>query len=158
MMAERLPERVIVEALDGHGRVQWRERVALSDGRRAFTIGRSIDADVTLDDPYAAALHASVEIAQDGRMLANDLGSVNGLIVRGKRWSNACGVELPDNTLQIGRTLLRVRSGQAALAPEKPYHPLALSSALGPAAMAALATVVSVLEVVYTSWLGAPRD
>jgi hypothetical protein len=155
---ERVPERVIVEALDSHGRVQWRERVALSDERRTFTIGRSVHADVTLDDPYAAALHASVEIAQDGRVLANDLGSVNGLIVRGRRWSNACGVELPDNTLQIGRTLLRVRSGQEPLAPERPYRPLALSPVVGPASIAALAAAVSVLELVYTSWLGAPRD
>ena len=151
-------ERVVVEALDGHGRVQWRERVVLKEGLRAFTIGRSLHADVTLDDPYAAAMHASLEITQDGRLLASDLGSVNGLIVCGKHLANACGVELPDNTLRIGRTVLRVRTGLESLAPERPYQPLMSSLLRGPAGIATVAAAASVLQLVYMSWLGAPRD
>src|SRR5262245_8102032 len=114
-------ERVVVEGLDGQGRVQWRERLMLNGSRRTFTIGRSIDADVTLDDPHAAALHASVEITQDGRVLASDLDSLNGLVISGKRYREARGVELPDNTLQIGQTQLRVRTAHERLQPERPY-------------------------------------
>jgi hypothetical protein len=151
-------EPVVVEALDGHGRVQWRERVALKEGSRAFTIGRSLHADVTLDDPYAAVMHACVEITQDGRLLASDLGSVNGLIVCGKRLPKACGVELPDDTLRIGRTVLWVRTGLESLAPERPYQPLMSSLLRGPGGIATLAAAASVLQLVYMSWLGAPRD
>lgn len=151
-------ERVVVEALDGHGRIQWRERVALNSERRTFTIGRSPEADVTLDDPYAAALHASVEVTPDGRLLASDLGSVNGLVVSGKRCGNACGLALPDNTLQVGRTRLRVRTGHEPLAPEKPYRLLASSPVRGPAWIAAIGAVASGLQVLYMNWLGAPRD
>jgi hypothetical protein len=150
-------ERIVVEGLDSHGHVQWRERVVLDDGRRTFTIGRSAHADVPLDDPYAAALHASVEVMPDGRLLASDLGSVNGLIVGGKRCGNAGALELPDNTLQIGRTRLRVRTGQERLAPERPYR-LSSASVRGPAWIAAIAALVSVLQLAYASWLGAPRD
>ena len=151
-------ERVVVEALDGHGRTQWRERVALNSERRTFTIGRSPEADVTLDDPHAAALHASVEVTADGRLLASDLGSVNGLIVGGKHCSNACGLALPDNTLQVGRTRLRVRTGHEPLAPEKPYRLLASSPVHGSAWIAAAGALASGLQLLYMNWLGAPRD
>jgi hypothetical protein len=150
--------RVVVEALDGYGRVQWRERLALEEGRRSFTIGRSVDADVTLDDPHAAPLHAAVEITDDGRVLASDLGSVNGLIVCGKRWCNTRGLELADNTLQIGRTRLRVRTAHERLGPERPDR-LALSPlARAPGWIAAAAGVACASQVVYATWLSAPRD
>lgn len=151
-------ERILVEAVDSHGRIQWRERVVLDGGRRTFTIGRSPEADVTLDDPYAAALHVSLEVAPDGQLLASDLGSVNGLVVGGKRWGNACGVALSDNMLQVGRTRLRVRTAHEALAPEKPYGLLRSSSLRGPLWIAAVAALVSMLQLVYANWLGAPRN
>jgi hypothetical protein len=150
--------RVVVEALDGYGRVQWRERLALGEGRRSFTIGRSVDADVTLDDPHAAALHASVEITDDGRVLASDLGSVNGLIVCGKRWSNTRGLELSDNTLQIGRTRLRVRTAHERLGPERPYPSAVSPLARAPGWIAAVAGAACASQAVYITWLSAPRD
>jgi hypothetical protein len=113
---------------------------------------------VTLDDPHAAPLHVSVEIADDGRLLATDLGSLNGLVVCGKQWRNARSLELPDNTLQVGRTHLRVRTAHERLQPERPYQLPASSSGRGPAWIAALATLASGLQLVYASWLGAPRD
>lgn len=151
-------ERVVVEGLDDHGRVQWRERLTLGEGRRAFTIGRSVEADVTLDDPHAAALHASVEITDDGRLLASDLGSLNGLIVCGKRWCNTRGLELADNMLQIGRTRLRVRTAHERPEPERPYSFAASPLARGPGWMAAIAGLACALQLVYTTWLSAPRD
>jgi pSer/pThr/pTyr-binding forkhead associated (FHA) protein len=151
-------EIIAVEHLDGHGRVLARERFALSGGRRTLTIGRSIDADVTLDDPHVAAMHASLEITPDGRILASDLGSVNGLIVSGRRLCNVSGLELADNVLQIGRTRLRVRTARERLEPERPY-PLPASSLLrDPAWIAGIGALAVGLQLVYGSWLGAPRD
>jgi hypothetical protein len=151
-------ERVVVEGLDGNGRAQWRERLALGAGRRTFTIGRSVDADVTLDDPHAAALHAFVEITEDGRLLASDLGSVNGLIVGGKRWCNAKGLQLADGTLQIGGTQLRVRTGREPLEPERPYRLQTSPLARAPGLIATLAALASALQLTYGVWLGAPHD
>jgi hypothetical protein len=161
-VAEREPDgagdRVVVEALDNHGRVQWREWVVLGAGCRAFTIGRSLEADVMLDDPYAAVLHVSIEVKPDGRLLAADLGSVNGIVVRGRRVGGSAAIELPDSTLQVGRTHLRVRTGREPLAPEKPDEPPVSALVRRPAEIAAFAAVVSILQVIYASWLGAPRD
>jgi FHA domain-containing protein len=151
-------ERLVVEGLDDHGQVQWRERVLLDGSRRAFTIGRSPEADVTLDDPHAAALHASIEITPDGRLLASDLGSLNGLIVCGKQCREVRGLELPDNRLQIGRTRLRVRTAHERLEPERPYASPTSPLARAPAWIAGLAALASAMQLIYASWLGAPRD
>jgi FHA domain-containing protein len=151
-------EIVVIERLDSHARVQSRDRIALSDGRRTFTIGRSIRADVTLDDPHAAVMHACVEITPDGRILASDLGSVNGLVVGGKRLRNASGLALADGTLQVGRTRLRVRTEQECLEPEKPDQLRPLSLLDGPAWIAGTGALVAGLQLAYGSWLGAPRD
>ena len=150
--------RVVVEGLDGHGRVQWRERLALNETRRTFTIGRSIDADVTLDDPFAAEMHASLEVTPDGRIFANDLGSVNGLIICGKSLRGACDFEVPGNVLQIGRTRLRVRTAAERLEPERPYQLRPSSLLRDPVWIAAIAAVIGVLQLGYSSWLTAPRD
>ncbi len=154
-------ETVLIEILGGHGRVQMRERVTLDGGQRTFTIGRSVQADVTLDDAHAAALHASVEITPDGRIRVSDLGSLNGIVVAGKRHRGAGGaqaVELTDGILQIGRTRLRIRSAHEALAPEKP-DPLRPASIMrDPAWIAGAGALVGGMQLAYTSWLGAPRD
>jgi len=150
--------RVVVEGLDGHGRVQWRERLALNETRRTFTIGRSIDADVTLDDPFAAEVHASLEVTPDGRIFANDLGSVNGLIICGKSLRGACDFEVPGNVLQIGRTRLRVRTAAERLEPERPYQLRPSSLLRDPVWIAAIGAVIGGLQLGYSSWLTAPRD
>jgi hypothetical protein len=151
-------ETILIESVDGHGRVAWRERFKLTESWRKLTIGRSIYADVTLDDPYAAALHASIEVTPDGRVLASDLGSANGLIVGGKRCRDARDLELADNMLQVGRTRLRVRTAHEVLMPERP-DPLRPSSILNePMWVAGIAAVALTLQLIYTSWLGAPRD
>jgi hypothetical protein len=151
-------ETLLVEGLDGRGRAQWCQRFTLGEGRRTLTIGRSIHADVTLDDPYAAALHASLEIGPDGEILANDLGSMNGLIVRGKRYRNAGVVTLADNILQVGRTRLRIRTGQELLEPERPDDLRPASLLRHPAWLAGFAALAGSAQLIYAKWLTAPRD
>jgi hypothetical protein len=151
-------ETILVESLDSRGRVQWRERFALDAARRTLTVGRSIHADVTVDDPYAAPLHASLEIAPDGRVLANDLGSVNGLVVCGKRYRNAGAVALADHVLQVGRTRLRIRTGQELLEPERPDDLRPTSLLRHPGWLAGAAALAGVAQLIYAKWLVAPRD
>jgi hypothetical protein len=159
-----LPEFVLVDWLDDQGRVRLRQRFALTEGRRTFIIGRSIDADVTVDDDYAAPLHASVEITVDGRLLARDLGSINGIVVAGKRHQaraagGISGVPLDDGMLQIGRSRLRLRTSHASLAPELPDKPQRARALLDhPGRLAAMGAVAVAAQSTYNAWLDAPRD
>jgi FHA domain len=152
---------VLVEILGGHGRVQSRERLMLAPDTRAFTIGRGVQADVTLDDAHAAALHASVEITPDGKILVTDLGTVNGIVVDGKRYhggGKAAGLDVPGGLLEIGRTRLRIRTAHETLAPEKPDPSRPASTLRDPAWIAGFGALAGGLQLAYTGWLGAPRD
>ncbi len=80
-------------------------RVKLRGG--GHTIGRSDDADVTIDDPYASEFHARVGY-QDDKVLVQDLGSTNGTYVNGRRVGAPVSVAKGD-TVQIGKTILEVR-------------------------------------------------
>lgn len=154
-------ETALVEILGGHGRVLSRERVALAADTRSFTIGRSVQADITLDDAHAAALHASVDIGLDGKILVTDLGTINGVVVGGKRHQGdgkATGLEVPGGLLQIGHTQLRIRSGLETLAAEKPDLSRPASTLRDPAWIAGFGALACGLQLAYSGWLGAPRD
>ena len=155
-METMTPSTVIVEVLDHHGRVQQRERIRVTAERRRFTAGRSAAADVMLDDAYAAPLHAAFEITSDGRILVDDLDSRNGLVVEGRRQHRVKALALSKGVVQVGRSTLRVRLAQDALAPEKPDHAGHSDGSMARVAIAALLLCVSF--VIYFSWLGAPRD
>lgn len=152
------PAVALIEALDSHGKVQWRERLALEGEKRRFTVGRALDADVTLDDPFAAALHAAIEIEPDGRVFVTDLDSVNGVVLAGKRHHGAGRIEAADGLLQIGRTRLRIRSSYAQLAPEQPDQWRPASVLRDPVRMAGIAALAGAAQLIYSTWLGAPRD
>ena len=153
-----IDESILVEVLDSHGRVQSHERLALHDGKRSFTLGRAVHADVTLNDAHTAPLHASVEITPEGKILVSDLNSVNGIVVSGKRYRNAQSLEMADGMLQLGRTRLRVRTARENLAPEKPdqLHPASILR--DPAWIAGIGALAGVAQLVYSTWLGVPRD
>jgi len=149
---------VLIETLDSHGRVQMRERVALGDDQRTFTLGRAVGADVTLDDPHVAALHASVEVTAEGKLLVTDLDSVNGVVIAGKRQRGIKNIEIPDGLLHIGRTRLRLRTAHETLAPEVPDQLRPASILRDPAWLAGIGVVAGAAQLFYTAWLGAPRD
>ena len=71
------------------------------------TVGRSQDADVIINDPYASDFQARVS-AQDGQTRVEDLGSTNGTYVNGRRITAPTGLVKGD-TVQIGKTMLEVR-------------------------------------------------
>jgi len=152
------PEIVVVETLGSHGRVQTRDRVPLTADKRHVTIGRGPQADVVLDDPYAAALHVAVEVTPEGAVLASDLGSVNGIGVAGRRHKGAQRLPVPNGLLQIGRTRLRVRSSNEALPPERRDHAAIVPPRGSPSWAAGAGAIVCAAYVAYSAWLDAPRD
>jgi pSer/pThr/pTyr-binding forkhead associated (FHA) protein len=71
------------------------------------TIGRSPDADVIIDDPYASDFHARVT-SQNEQTRVEDLGSTNGTYVNGRRITAPTPLARGD-TIQIGKTMLEAR-------------------------------------------------
>jgi hypothetical protein len=72
-----------------------------------ITVGRSADADVVLDDPYASEFHFRVAV-QDGSVTLSDLGSTNGTYLNGRRVTVPTGLSKGDS-IQIGNTILEIR-------------------------------------------------
>src|SRR5688572_23596841 len=101
---------LIVELRDARGLVT-RHRL---DGC-ALTLGRGLGNDVVLDDPYVDACHARIARDESGAWSIADLGSVNGLSADGTR-VDAVPVQV-GTEVRIGRTLLRFRDTEEAVAP-----------------------------------------
>ncbi len=102
----------VVEMLNHSGDVHARHKFS----ELPIRIGRSYSNDIILDDPHTAAEHAVIELNAEGKLRLRDLGSQNGLKIKGKLHSQA---ELNDDTIvQLGRTLLRVRDSQYLVNPE----------------------------------------
>jgi hypothetical protein len=93
-----------VEILNHSGDVQARHEFS----ELPIRLGRSYSNDIILDDPHTAAEHAVLELNAEGKLNLRDLGSQNGLKLKGKTHLQA---ELDGDTIvQLGRTLVRVRS------------------------------------------------
>jgi pSer/pThr/pTyr-binding forkhead associated (FHA) protein len=73
----------------------------------AVVLGRSDEADVTLEDPYASEFHLRL-VARDGSIMLHDLGSTNGTYVNGRRVTDPVALSKGD-AVQIGKTVLEVR-------------------------------------------------
>jgi hypothetical protein len=101
---------LIVEVLPPRGN-EVRQRLRLE--HFPCTVGRQLDNDLVLEDPYVDAHHARFVLDEDGSLVLEDLGSVNKLSVtthpRAERLRLVAGAEF-----QLGRTRLRIRD---ALAP-----------------------------------------
>ena len=74
---------------------------------RALVIGRSREADITVDDPNVSRRHAEVR-HEDGAYWIVDLGSTNGITINGKRVERA-KLE-PDDEIVLGTTERAVRA------------------------------------------------
>lgn len=70
-------------------------------------LGRSDEADLVLDDPYASEFHMRLVAQEDGIML-HDLGSTNGTYVNGRRVTAPTQLRRGD-TIQVGKTVMEVR-------------------------------------------------
>ena len=150
--------RVAVEVLDSHDRVHTRERLVMDGGKKSFTVGRGAAADVMIDDAHSAPLHAAVELGADGRWRVTDLGTVNGVIVGGRRHHGAVDLVLPDGRLQVGHTRLHVRGEHEALAPEREDRGNAGALTGHMATIAIAGALVCAGFTAYFGWLVASRD
>lgn len=81
--------------------------VSLTNG--PITLGRAFHSDVLLQDPRVDPRHLSVSIDEHGELVVQDLGSVNGSSINGKRLSSGIAHKLSSgDTLQLGKTRLRI--------------------------------------------------
>lgn len=79
-------------------------RFAVRDG---VVLGRSSEADVTLEDAYASDFH--LRFAMDnGQVVVHDLGSTNGTYVNGRRVTTPVALNRGD-AVQVGKTIMEVR-------------------------------------------------
>jgi pSer/pThr/pTyr-binding forkhead associated (FHA) protein len=101
-----------IETLAANGDVLHRQQLDALPIR----IGRGYDNDCILDDAWAAARHALVELSDDGQLVLRDLGSRNGVISKGRRRHSV--VLDGDTVVRLGHTSLRVRGAGHPVAPE----------------------------------------
>jgi hypothetical protein len=134
-----------IEVLPRHREHAVRQRL----GADAITLGRAWDNDIVLDDAHVAAHHLRIARDADGRWIAEDLGSVNGLRVDGERRTQARVELAPGTTVRVGHTQLRLHRGSDAVPAELP---LGRNRSPWPAALvcSALVLALAVLEL----WLG----
>ncbi|WP_223184099.1 FHA domain-containing protein, partial [Streptomyces sp. CBMA291] len=71
-------------------------------------IGRSVDADVPLDDPDVSRAHCTVVVAEDGRVSVADLGSTNGTTLDGVPVGEHPVHFRPGALLRLGESALRL--------------------------------------------------
>ena len=103
-----------IEVLGRDGEVVARERIDTPEAR----IGRAFDNDMVLDDPHVAPHHLRVLRGEDGALVAEDLGTKNGLYAEhGAERVVRLGLAL-DPGLRIGRTTLRVHDASRPVASE----------------------------------------
>lgn len=82
-------------------------------------IGRGYDNDVIIDDPYVAPRHVRIARSEAGVLVAEDLGSANGLLGdRSPHRAERIVVD-GDRLIGIGHTYLRIREVHHAVAPER---------------------------------------
>jgi hypothetical protein len=108
-----------IEVLARDGDVATRERVDSGEAR----IGRAFDNDVVVNDPHVAPHHLRVFRGEDGELVAEDLGTVNGLYPEhGARRVQRLSLK-GEPGIRIGRTILRIHDAAHAVAAEKPLTP-----------------------------------
>jgi len=122
-----------IEILSRHRDITARFRIA---GPEAY-IGRGYDNDVIVDDPYVAARHLRIFRDETGQLVAEDMGSANGLFLDGGKSRQTRIVVDGSHPIRIGQTFLRIRETSHAVErervarPELRIFPIALAAALG---------------------------
>jgi hypothetical protein len=108
-----------IEVLSRHGEVATRVRVESEEAR----IGRAFDNDVVVDDAHVAPHHLRIYRAEDGELVAEDLGTLNGLFAEhgAQRLPKLSLAKEPG--IRIGRTTLRVHDAAHPVAAEKLLTP-----------------------------------
>jgi hypothetical protein len=102
-----------IEILDAKGHVLERHGVEALP----LNIGRAYTNQIILNDPYVCPMHLAIAPDEQGRLIARDLDSINGLR-DGNAEARVAALELHSGTqFRIGHTLLRYCSVDHPLAP-----------------------------------------
>jgi hypothetical protein len=148
----------MLEIVDRGGHVLHRVRVE----HLPFRIGRALDNELVLDDPYACAHHAEINTDADAdaglALTLVDLGSVNGTFVGSERQRRE-RIELGTAAdLRLGHTQLRFRGVQESLPATIP-DPLASSRwlALDRLSWGASALIACAVAVTIDNVVGSPK-
>jgi hypothetical protein len=114
-----MDEMIWVEILSRHRAVVARHRFSGPE----IHIGRGYDNDLVLDDPFVAVQHVRIRRIENGALVAEDIGSANGMFIdRGR--DNVERIILDgDRTIRIGHTQLRVRGASHTMPRERPFKP-----------------------------------
>lgn len=134
-----------IEIVSRHGAVLARHRVSAPEIR----IGRGYANDVVIDDPYVAVEHVRIFRDANGALIAEDIGSVNGIFSDRDRAKVEHIALDGDSIIRIGQTHLRARDASYAVARERP---LTRPARIWPVILA-LAAVIFCVEGV-SLWLG----
>ena len=131
-----------IEVLSRHGEVATRERIDASEAR----IGRAFDNDVVVDDPHVAPHHLRIHRGEDGELVAEDLGSLNGLYSEHGAERVARLPLAREPGIRIGRTILRVHDAAHSVSAEKLLTPPRAHAAWAAGLGAALLAMLLVLQ------------
>lgn len=120
--------------------------------RWPLSLGRALDNDVVLDDPFVAAHHATLHADADGQLLLQVDQTTNGVVLDRRHHATGARVPLPATAgaLQMGGSKLLLRLPGEVLAPERP-----LPASVGPGWLTAPRAAALVLPLaVADHWLG----
>lgn len=128
------PTLALLEAFDRHGTLLARAPVT----RWPVTVGRALDCDLVLDDPFVAPAHLRIDrLADAPRTVSVEVQqTVNGALLHRKRHGSGQRFDWLDGApLEIGRTRIALRLADAAIAGEQalprfPWRTLAATAAL----------------------------
>lgn len=166
----------LIEAHDRHGALLARAPIT----RWPVTVGRALDCDLVLDDPFVAPRHLRIDRAVDAprTVQVEVLETRNGARLQRKRHAQGERFDWPDATpIDLGHTHITLRLADAPIAdeqalPEFPWRTVGTTAALvvlvGAAAMASswlesrdssqylksLPSVLLMLLLVLSAWSG----
>jgi hypothetical protein len=115
-----------------------------------LTLGRALDNDIVIDDPYVAPHHATLAPNAEGRLLLAVGDTANGVLLGSRRLAAGSTEPLPAGGagFTLGQTALRLRLPGEVLAPERLLLP---ARGLAPAAGAAALLLALVLAKHWVS-------
>jgi hypothetical protein len=144
----------VLEVLDRDGAVRQSVKV----GAWPLRVGRALDNDLVLDDPYTAAQHLRIGRDERGQLALVVGESVNGLQCDGRHLAAGEQVLLPERpvSLVLGRTHLRLRLASAALAPEQVLGVARVLTQGLPTLV--LLTLAALLTLGFNTWLESEPD
>jgi FHA domain-containing protein len=110
---------LILEVMDARTH-EVRTRVSL--GVLPLAVGRGLDNDLVLDDPYVDGHHARIGRDETGALVLEDLGSKNGLITAAAPGQSRRVMLLTGTEVRVGRTTLRFRDPAEPVPPSLPDY------------------------------------